>query len=163
MSSSPEYYGGHAWLWNLSSQDAEPIVMANGTESDTPDTKAGAQESEASDVAPPLKPFAKYHTTPRVNGISPQQKHEPALSSSRTSIDMENEEPKPKPTTNATSGMIVNQTMALDEEEKPPSRQSTLSSRQSRMGSMTRRLSQLGIGKKNSKDKVRSTIDTVAE
>lgn len=151
------------WLWNLNSQSPEPTTPAAALERDASSTRAGATEN--------LRPFApsdpdKVKTVQessfRTNGVKAANQHDPILLSSRSSVDFGTNTPVTKADANGASTAIANGTKPLSPEASLRN-SSTSSNRNSRLGSMTRRWSQLGIGKKGSKDKVRSTIEPLAE
>lgn len=165
MSGGPGSNDDRPWLWDLTSRSPEPVVPSTIRSRIESDTRAGAPE--------PLKTFAPASTTAadrsvhptfeRQNGITSVKQHEPILLSSRTSLEFE-PEVRPGPyRPNGTVGATANATAALEDEDAYSGRHSNSSARQSRMGSMTKRLSLMGIGKMSSREKVKSSVATVQE
>lgn len=148
------------WLWNLSSQNPEPMVPVPIHRRGSSNAQAGALEHITGYTADSA-PQQSFHPAPGTNGVKMPHTQQSTLLSSRTSVDYGDGIANGNASfAGGGSGAIANQTQALPEDTN---RQSTAGGRSSRMGSMTKRLSTLGLGRKGSRDKVKSPIDSVAE
>lgn len=163
MSSASGSNNDRPWLWDLTSRNPESVVPSTTRSRVESDTRAGASEPLKTFAPAPIPARDVQSTFERRNGVKPLNQHEPILLSSRTSLEFEPEIRLGRYIPNGTSGATANATAALEDEDASSSRHSNSSSRQSRMGSMTKRLSQMGIGKMSSREKVKSSVATVQE